>query len=174
MIAADSKLPQTINWVNFTPKNVSTTLSTFYGGTRNFSKKNLLLPGFNYRKKFSLSNFIADSIFDIEDWFVDDFKNEVVTPNNVDDPSLDEIYGSYSKSSPLTSNTKRKRKRRYKPGSDRRARVWWKKVKECRKDVNQVYLPFKVGHLSEIEAKLMLRPTFALLNFLGASPIDDT
>ena len=153
--------------------------------------KKILKPGFYFRKKSSFKDFLLDTSFNDVDFSDDDFLEDLLSlesPIKTNSNGFNFNYVNFtpseifyqdsstplSKKSELSSNTKRKRKRRNKPGSDCRARVWWKKVKECRKDVNQVYSLFKVGHIFEIEAKLMLRPTFAFLNFLSASPIDDT
>jgi len=53
------------------------------------------------------------------------------------------------------------------------ARSWHSKVKMCRNALHQVYLLFKNGHISNDEGKNLAKPYFAILNFLGASPLED-
>ena len=87
---------------SYIPKNDNSTPSPYFGRPRPFSKNTTLRPGsktlrpgFYFRKKSSLSDFIADSMFDNMDMFDEFYDEEELISSIVYDPSLDEIYGSY-------------------------------------------------------------------------------
>jgi len=46
-------------------------------------------------------------------------------------------------------------------------------IKMCRNALHQVYLLFKIGHISFDEGRNFAKPLFAHLNFLGAPPLED-
>jgi len=66
-----------------------------------------------------------------------------------------------------SSNTKVKRKRKKKPGSDRRNRKYWQKSSACSADLNQVLSLYHAEHISASEAKFMLKNTLEISISIG-------